>query len=196
MIDTARFSRMGIIKAKVNIEAGYVKDPDDLGGETIWGVTKATALEYGYKGNMKDMPQSTAYDIYTKLWWNKLLLDDIVAINPLLADRMFDYAINAGRANCVESLQRLLNVLNNQETHYPDIVVDKGMGPKTRDTIKALFAKRGAEGMNYLMMALTGMQTYHYVDISEKRKANEKFTYGWMGRIWGEMSTYAKALFG
>lgn len=191
-----RFSREGIIRAKVAIESGYVNNKNDLGGETIWGVTKATALEYGYTGPMVSMPQSTALDIYVKLWWNKLYLDDVLALNPLLADRLFDYAINAGRANAVESLQRLLNVLNNQETHYADIVVDKGMGTKTLTALKAFFAKRGAEGMNYLMLGLTGMQTYHYVDISEKRKANETFTYGWLGRIWGEMRTYAKALFG
>ncbi|QXO09606.1 hypothetical protein pEaSNUABM11_00182 [Erwinia phage pEa_SNUABM_11] len=196
MAAVVRLSREGIIRAKVAIEAGYVNNPNDLGGPTKYGVTQDTARTYGYKGDMRDLTQEMAMDIYVKLWWNKLYLDDILALNPLLADRMFDYSINAGRANCVESLQRLLNVLNNQETLYPDIKVDKGMGPTTLGTIKAFYAKRGAEGMNYLMMALTGMQTYHYVNISEQRKKNETFTYGWLGRIWGEMSVYAKALFG
>lgn len=196
MAAVTRFSREGIIRAKVAIEAGYVNNPNDLGGPTKYGVTQATAREYGYKGDMRDFTQEMALDVYVKMWWNKLYLDDVITLNPLLADRMFDYSINAGRANCVESLQRLLNVLNNQETHYPDITVDKGMGPKTLTAMRSFQAKRGAEGMNYLMMALTGMQTYHYVDISEKRKANETFTYGWLGRIWSEMSTYAKALFG
>ncbi|EBX6605131.1 hypothetical protein DS160_25185, partial [Salmonella enterica subsp. enterica serovar Enteritidis] len=99
MVD--RWSREGIIRAKVNIEAGYVNNPKDLGKATNHGVTELTAREYGYKGDMRDLSLETALDIYNKLWWQRMRLDQIMKMNVLLADRMFDFGINAGRGNCI-----------------------------------------------------------------------------------------------
>lgn len=186
-----RWSMEGIIRAKVNIEAGYVNNPNDLGGETIWGITKATALEYGYKGNMRDMPQSVALDIYKKLWWDRMRLDQIIAMNPLLADRMFDFGINAGRANCIKSLQRILNVLNRQGKLYNDIDADGGIGPATMTALGGYVKARGADGLNRLMFALCCHQVSYYTEISEKRVQNEEFTYGWYDRVYREMGDYA-----
>ena len=57
----------------VGIEGGYSNDPDDSGGETNWGITKATAVAYGYTGPMRDMPRETAHGIYLNGWWRCLL---------------------------------------------------------------------------------------------------------------------------
>lgn len=193
MADYSQFTKEGIIARKTQLEAGYVNDPRDLGGETNWGITKATAAEYGYTGSMRDLPKSTAFEIYDKMWWQRLRLDQVLQYHPLLADRLFDYSINAGRANAVKSLQRILNSLNNQEKFWPDQTVDGAMGPATLRAIEALKQKRGQEGIAILTMALTHCQTYHYLDISEKRKANETFTYGWFRRVFEEIKVYAKA---
>lgn len=186
-----RWSMEGIIRAKVAIEAGYVNDPDDLGGETIWGITKATALEYGYKGNMRDMTQATAIAIYKKLWWDRMRLDQIFAWNPLLADRMFDFGINAGRANCIKSLQEILNVLNNEGKLYADIDADGGIGALTMSALQGFLKARGLDGFNRLMFALTCHQVTYYTRISQSRPKNEKFTYGWYDRVYREMGDYA-----
>ncbi|QVW55322.1 hypothetical protein pEaSNUABM29_00282 [Erwinia phage pEa_SNUABM_29] len=189
-----RWSKEGIIRAKVNIEAGYVNNKDDLGGETIWGVTKITADEYGYKGAMKDMPQSTALAIYDKLWWQRMRLDQIFAISPALADRMFDFGINAGRANCIKELQRILNVLNRQQKLYNDIDADGGIGKLTLDALAGFVKARGLEGVKRVVMALFCHQGYYYTDISEKRQKNEEFTYGWYDRIYQEVPDLVTAL--
>ncbi|AWN08859.1 peptidoglycan domain protein [Salmonella phage SPAsTU] len=189
-----RWSKEGIIRAKVNIEAGYTNNPNDLGKETIWGVTKATADEYGYKGAMKDMPQSTAFAIYDKLWWQRMRLDQIMAVSPALADRMFDFGINAGRANCIRELQRILNVLNRQQKLYGDIDADGGIGTLTLTALNGFIKARGAEGVKRLVFALGCHQCYYYTDISEKREKNEEFTYGWYDRIYQELPDYAVKL--
>lgn len=189
-----RFSKEGIIRAKVNIEAGYVNNPDDLGGETIWGVTKATADEYGYKGAMKDMPQSTAFAIYDKLWWQRMRLDQIMVISPQLADRMFDFGINAGRGNCIRELQRILNVLNRQQKLYNDIDADGGIGKLTLDALGGFVRARGKEGVKRIVVELFCHQGYYYTDISEKRKKNEEFTYGWYNRLYLELPELIAAL--
>ncbi|EAA4127654.1 hypothetical protein DO649_26295 [Salmonella enterica subsp. enterica] len=186
-----RWSKEGIIESKTDLEGGYVNDPDDKGGETCHGVTLDTAREYGYTGKMKDLTRAQAFDIYDRGWWKKLKLDEIFAISPLLADRMFDFGINAGRANCVKSLQRILNVLNNEGKLYADIVTDGGMGPKTLGALNAYLKYRKDEGLSILIFALISHQVTYYTEISEKRKRNEKYTYGWYGRVFREMADYA-----
>lgn len=196
MVDYSDFTKENIIRRKTAIESGYVNNKADLGGETNWGITIATAREYGYTGAMKDLPKQTAFDIYDKLWWQRLRLDEIVKFQPFLADRLFDFSINAGRKNAMIALQRILNSLNYMEQFWPDLVVDGAIGDKTINAIKSLQAKRGAEGMAILAMTLTHFQTYYYLDISEKRKQNETFTYGWFRRVYTEVLEYAKAVVG
>jgi len=186
-----RWSMEGIIAAKVNIEAGYVNNANDLGGPTNFGITQVTAREYGYTGDMRNLTREMALAIYKKLWWDRMRLDQITAMSPLLADRMFDFGINAGRANCIKSLQRVLNVLNRQGKLYDDIDADGGIGPATLTALGGFVKARGAAGLNRLMFALCCHQVSYYTEISEKRVQNEEFTYGWYDRVYGEMDDYA-----
>lgn len=186
----ARFSKEGIIRAKASIEAGYVNNKNDLGGETNHGITIATAREFGYTGAMKDLTEAQALDIYDKGWWQKMLLDQVLQINPVIADRLFDFGINSGRGNAITTLQRMLNVLNRQAKLYPDIVVDGGMGKNTIASLKSFQSARGDKGLNVLAFSLTCHQVAYYTDISEKRMANEEFTYGWYDRVYREMPEY------
>ncbi|ANZ50079.1 putative peptidoglycan domain protein [Erwinia phage vB_EamM_Parshik] len=191
MTTVDRWSMEGIIAAKVNIEAGYVNNPNDLGGPTNFGITQATARENGYTGDMRNLTRQMALDIYKKGWWDRMRLDRILAWNPLLADRMFDFGINAGRANCIKSLQRILNVLNRQGKLYADISADGGIGPATMTALEGFLKARGTDGFNRLMFALTSHQVSYYTEISEKRVQNEEFTYGWYDRVYREMGDYA-----
>lgn len=186
-----RWSMQGIIGAKVNLEGGYVNNSNDLGGPTKFGVTQTTARENGYTGDMRDLTLDQALAIYKKGWWDRMRLDAIMAMSPPLADRMFDFGINAGRANCIKSLQRVLNVLNRQGKLYDDISADGGIGPATMTALGGFVKARGADGLNRLMFALTCHQVSYYTEISEKRVQNEEFTYGWYDRVYREMGDYA-----
>ncbi len=186
-----RWSMEGIIAAKVNLEGGYVNNPNDLGSITNFGITQATAREWGYTGDMRNLTRALALEIYKKGWWDRMRLDQILAWNPLLADRMFDFGINAGRANCIKSLQRILNVLNRQGKLYADIDADGGIGTLTMNTLNGFLKARGLDGFNRLMFALTSHQVAYYTEISEKREKNEEFTYGWYDRVYREMGDYA-----
>ncbi|ANZ48184.1 endolysin [Erwinia phage vB_EamM_Asesino] len=194
MAAVARFSKEGIIRAKTAIEAGYVNNPNDLGGETNHGITIATAREFGYKGNMRDLTVEQALDIYDRGWWQRMRLDQILAMNVMLADRLFDFGINAGRANAIKSLQRILNVLNRQGKLYSDIDADGGIGQLTLTALAGFIKARGADGLNRLMFALTCHQVSYYTEISEKRVQNEEFTYGWYDRVYREMPDYVAEL--
>lgn len=192
-----------IIKDKTAVEAGYVNHSDDLGGETIWGITRMTANEWsslwskhGWDGkDMRLMPKSLAYEIYDVAWWRRMSLDTIWEINPYLAERIFDFGINAGRANAGRSLQRILNVSNRMAKDYPDLVVDGSIGPGTLRALDAFIKRNPSEACDQLTMMMFSMQNYHYVDISEKRERNESFTNGWRNRTWRDFKIYAKSLF-
>lgn len=88
-------------------EGGYVNHPQDKGGETIWGITKATAREYGYTGSMKNMSRETAKRIYYKGFWCRYQCDQFP---DALAWQFFDCAVNHGFGNACRMLQRALKV--------------------------------------------------------------------------------------
>jgi lysozyme family protein len=201
-------SAIAIIKDKTAVEAGYVNNPDDLGGPTIWGITQQTANEDEYKhlwgqfnwnGDMRTMPKEMAYAIYKQGWWDKMQLDRIAAYSWPLAERLFDFAINAGRVNCAQSLQKVLNSLNRNQQLWSDITpLGTTIGPVTLkaldDSMKAF--KNDPHWVQQLCMLMFSMQNYHYVHISLERARNETFTKGWVNRVYRDFYIYAKWLTG
>ena len=53
-----------LIDELIDREGGYVNHPADRGGPTCWGVTQQVARAYGYIGDMRALPRSTAVRIY------------------------------------------------------------------------------------------------------------------------------------
>lgn len=74
-------------------EGGYVNNPKDPGGETMWGVTARVARAFGYTGAMRDLPRDTAKQIARKLYWDPLKLDELDA---RVAFQCFDANYNGG----------------------------------------------------------------------------------------------------
>lgn len=192
-------TKESIITSRTAIEAGYVLHDDDLGKATKHGITQATAElhkhlwgEYGFNGDMRELPIELAFRIYEESWWDRLWLDDIMELSPELCERLFDFGINAGRGNAVRSLQRILNVHNKQGTLYDDLEPDGGMGKNTFGALEAFLAQRYPEQVSKLTFLMLSMQNYYYVDISEKRERNESFTNGWTNRVWHDAKAFAK----
>lgn len=79
--------------ALIGNEGGYVNNPNDPGGETMWGVTKRVALANGYTGQMKDLPRATAMLIAKKAYWDVIQGDQF---DPNIAFQLFDAAYNHG----------------------------------------------------------------------------------------------------
>ena len=89
------------------LEGGYSNHPADKGGETMYGITRETARAYGYTGNMRNMPLSTAKEIYRKGFWEKYKCSQMPEV---LADHFFDACVNHGAGNAARFLQRALGV--------------------------------------------------------------------------------------
>lgn len=86
-------------------EGGYVNHPKDPGGETNYGVTKATAVKFGYTGDMKEIPLSVVEEIYEKGYWRAINGD---ALPDALRHHVFDAAVNSGPVRAIKWLQQAL----------------------------------------------------------------------------------------
>lgn len=168
-----------IIDHIIAVEGGYVDDPSDSGGETNWGITVAVARKYGYTDPMIDMPRSLAFEIYSKKYWDSMMLDDIEQYSVLVAEELADTGVNMGIGRASTFLQIALNAFNNQGKDYADIVEDGDIGRGTMAALDAFYDKRGAKGMEVLKEALNCQQGAFYLDLTRRRQKDEKYVYGW-----------------
>ena len=101
-------------------EGGYTNNPADPGGETNWGISKASypALD------IKNLTRDDAKAIYLRDFWNRVHAD---VLHPAIAFQAFDLAVNSGIETSVRLLQRALGV--------PD---DGYWGPVTRNAAQAM----------------------------------------------------------
>lgn len=198
----ADFTRENIINSWCGIEGKYVNLAADRGGETNFGITKATAAEWAgelvkrfqWNGRMQDLTQEMAFWIYDKAWWQRMRCDEILAIHPFIADRVFDLAINGGRGLGVKTLQRILNACNRQQLDYKDIAADGGVGKLTLDALRAYVGKRGQNGVEVLVQYQLALQGAHYINLAEKDPSQETFVNGWGDRVTSVNRLYQKVL--
>ena len=169
-----------IIAGVVGREGGFVDNPDDKGGPTRWGITEKVARAHGYTGNMRDLPRETAVAIYEADYWTGPRFDQVHAVSPAIAEELCDTGINMGPSVQAKMLQRWLNAFNQKGTLYPDLLDDGQIGQRTLVALKSYLAVRGKDGEAVLLKALNSSQGAYYLELAEKREANETFLYGWL----------------
>lgn len=160
-------------------EGKYSNNPHDSGGETMWGITLATARRNGYTGPMRLMPKQVAVEIYKKEFWVKPDFDKIAALSKRVAMEVFDTGVNCGPKRASEFLQRALNSLNRQGKDYADITVDGDVGPATLRALQAFLRLRKLEGEVVLLKILNVLQGAFYIELAERRAKDEEFIFGW-----------------
>lgn len=106
----------------IGFEGGYSSNPDDPGGETMWGVTLRVARAAGYRGQMRDLPRETAKEIYRIRYWYPVHANELPG--EMRFD-VFDAAVNSGVSQAVKWLQRVVGVVD-----------DGVMGPMTIEAAK------------------------------------------------------------
>lgn len=169
-----------MIDELIDREGSYSNHAADAGGETMWGWTVDEARAEGYIGAMRDMPHSWAAAAYRKRFFVRPGFDQVYALSQPIAEELFDTGVNMGTAIPAPWLQRLLNALNRVGKIYPDIKVDGRIGPATIGALRAYLHQRGAAGEKVLLRGLNSLQGARYLELTEKRQANEEFFYGWL----------------
>lgn len=151
-------------------EGGYVKDPDDPGGATKYGVTLATMRRLGIDlnrdgvvsdGDVKLLSPAQAVQIYVQHYFEAPRLG---ALPEAVQPSVFDMQVNAGD-NAVKILQRLLNRMGQA------VAVDGQVGPQT---IAA--ARRAAAPDAGLFADAYGIaRRNYYYDLAAARPASRRY---------------------
>jgi len=149
-----------IIELTLKHEGGYVNDPNDLGGETNFGI----ASRFYPDLDIKNLTKDEAKDIYKRGYWDKHSVDKVP---DDLKHIYFDMVVNQGKRTAVKILQRATNAKGAK------LEVDGGLGP---NTLKAV---------NKYKPELDRVRCYrmkHYYDLVNRNPEQERFLYGWYRR--------------
>ena len=147
-----------IIEKVLEHEGGYVNDPNDLGGETNFGINKRFYPDV----DIKNLTKEDAKQIYYKDYWKK---HKCVLMPEQLRHIYFDMCVNMGKRTAVKILQR--TAVNKGK----DIDVDGGLGELTLEAIKNVELER-----------VRAYRVKYYVDLVNKKPEQEKFYFGWFRR--------------
>ncbi len=170
-----------IIDDIIKAEGGYSDNRNDLGGKTMYGITESVARASGYSGDMRDLPLDTAKKIYFQQYVAAPGFDRVMKLSPVIAAELVDTGVNMGPSTAGKFLQRSLNAFNNNGSLWPDVVVDGGIGDKSISALESyLKAKASQGGERVLLFTLNSLQCVRYIELSEARKENESFAYGWI----------------
>ena len=169
-----------LIDGVIDREGRYVNHPADRGGPTCWGITQAVARAEGYAGSMRDLPRAEAASIYRRLYWLRPGFNRVALRAPKIAAELFDTGVNMGTAIATGFLQRALNALNRAARDYPDVAVDREIGPRTLAALDGLLKARGKGGETVLLRAMEALQGERYIALAERRPSQEAFLYGWL----------------
>ncbi|KXQ70350.1 hypothetical protein AUQ18_25440, partial [Escherichia coli] len=129
---------------------------------------------------MRDLTRGQALEILEADYWFGPRFDQVATLSPDIAAELCDTGVNMGPTVASRMLQRWLNVFNQQGKLYPDMDTDGRIGPRTINALRAYLQKRGKDGELVLVKALNCTQGDRYLELAEKREANESFVYGWM----------------
>lgn len=165
------------------VEGGYFNHPNDPGGETMYGIIKTEARNWGYNGPMKDLPREVACNIYKKKYWKGTGLENIE--NFGVAMTIFDFQVNSGIRG-VKIAQKTANKLYECRTAeesfkeamkgtYP-IAVDGKLGPKSFDVINKIPPFE-------FLMAYNIFQEDQYEDLMRNNPKLRSFDEGWENRM-------------
>ena len=89
----------------VGVEGGYVNDPRDPGGETIYGITRRDHPDAWANGR-PTLEQAKV--IYQRLYWDAVKAD---ALPWPLSLFVFDAAVNQGASTAIKLLQKTLGTV-------------------------------------------------------------------------------------
>lgn len=154
------------IKIVLAHEGGYVNDPNDLGGETNFGISKRSYPTV----DIKNLTREQAMEIYRRDWWDRYKYGEIEDVD--VATKVFDLSINMGPVPAHKLLQEAINF-----TEAKSLAVDGIIGPMT------LTAVNQAEPQK-VVQALRFMAARRYYELAKARPANRGFLLGWLNRAY------------
>lgn len=166
-----------IIGGVIYLEGGYSNHPNDPGGATKYGITEKVARKHDYEGDMKDLPKSTAIEIYYEDYILKPGFEPMVTISPAVLEEIVDTGVNTGTGRVSRWFQESLNSLSRGGKDYPMILVDGKIGNQTINTYRSLVQVRGkVKACELMIKTMDIKQGHHYLSLTRL----SPFTVGWV----------------
>ena len=135
-------------------------DPDDRGGRTRYGITRATAERHGF--HVEQLTRADAESIYRSEYWRPF--DLLSETFPRLAIKAFDIGVNVG-------------------TRWAARAVQSAAGARVDGVIGPLTVARIAEtGEDQVLEQFRLLCRAHYLAIIDAHPEQEKFRNGWLAR--------------
>ncbi|HMA60159.1 MAG TPA: glycosyl hydrolase 108 family protein [Halanaerobiales bacterium] len=154
----------------IDLEGGYSNHRYDLGGETKFGITEATARRNGYEGSMYDLSLQTAKGIYYQEYWLEPGFNKIKEYT--IACELFEQGVNLGPHEAVKNFQKSINYACRNV-----LEVDGIIGAKTLTTYKKCSNK------NEIYVLLNVFQAQKYISIVKNNPSQRAFLKGWLKRV-------------
>lgn len=165
------------------VEGGYFNHPNDPGGETMYGIIKQEARNWGYTGEMKNLPKEVAVEIYKRKYWKANGLKNINNFAKALT--IFDFFVNSGNRGAkiaqktVNRLYAERKIIKSFEESMKDVrpLAEDGMlGPKSFEAIN------NTPTLAFLL-GYTLFQEDQYEDLMRNNSKLRTFDEGWENRI-------------
>jgi len=156
-------------------EGGYVNDPNDKGGETKFGISKASYPHL----DIKNLTKEEAIKIYKSDFWDDAPYRNITS-EPI-AIKMFDLAVNIGAHYAMVVLQRALRTLHKKVTDEKldnDLIIDLVNAASTPE--EALLCAIKSEAAAYYRLIDRSTPKY----LTASGKGSTSFLKGWLNRAY------------
>lgn len=187
-------TKLQIIKNILKKEGPYSNDSNDLGGETVYGVTRKYSGDseiwpivdrYKEKFSGNELADAISKDvtivtvvtlIYSHLWNDYNLNKYPIEFSHCL----FDMMIHLGKQPSIKMLQKTLNSLNYNDKFGEDLPITGNFGNMTKARINQIF--KDSKNIKIVIRLLFAQKYCHYLDLVNNKKSQRKFIRGWMTR--------------
>lgn len=159
-------------------------DPADSGGNTKFGVTQSTLNSARRKypslpSRVSDLTVADTQLIFSNEYMKVPKFDLIYNLTNIIGEQVIDFGILAGQSTSARLLQRVLNVLNNEEKRWPDIKADGIIGNASLGALSLAVTSGYAKDVSLSLAALQGA---YLIELAERRVKDERFIRGWQAK--------------
>lgn len=150
-------------------EGGYVNHtvPGDRGGQTYAGIARNANPNWDgwkYLDSGQEPPADAVRQFYRQNYWEKIQGD---SLNPVAAEQIFDFAVNAGITTAVRLAQICVKT-----------TPDGRIGAKTISAINEVEPE--------VFRAIYSLaKVARYAEICNRDRSQSKFLLGWINRVLG-----------
>jgi lysozyme family protein len=164
----------------------YTDKPGDAGGPTRWGITLATLSAYlgraATAAEVQALTRDVALTVLRSRFVTRPRFDAVLEMSPTIAEHLVDAGVLTGPAAVARLLQRALNALNVNGTHYPRIPVDGEIGTATLAALRGFLTWRGSAGEAVVLKAIECQLGVFFIESAETHENDEQWLYGWLSK--------------